>query len=319
MDGFLNLHKPAGLTSHDCVARVRRLLKMKRVGHGGTLDPAATGVLPIALGRATRLLQFLRQDKAYEAIARFGLTTTTDDLEGEVLTQTPAPHLTREQVEHWLPKFLGTIQQVPPAYSAIQVGGQRLYNLARAGAAVEVPVRTVEVYRLELLDWQPGDFPAAKLAIACGAGTYIRSIARDLGSLLDTGGTLANLIRTQSHGFDLADSLSLDDLAAQAEAGTFEPIPAAIALAHLPAITLTEPDATRWTQGQKIGLEARGEGSGVREAIALIAQNAPLRVCHADGRLLGIGKWVETQPDEESGASGGDRLVPWVVLSGQSG
>ncbi|WP_448599444.1 tRNA pseudouridine(55) synthase TruB [Thermoleptolyngbya sp.] len=297
MDGFLNLHKPAGMTSHDCVARVRRSLKMKRVGHGGTLDPAATGVLPIALGRATRLLQFLRQDKAYRAIARFGLTTTTDDLEGDILTQTPAAHLTRDQVEALLPKFLGTIQQVPPAYSAIQVGGQRLYDLARAGVAVEMPVRTVEVYSIELLDWRPGDFPEAELAIACGAGTYIRSIARDLGSLLGPGGTLAKLIRTQSHGFDLANSLTLEDLAAQVEAGTFEPIPAAIALAHLPALTLAQPDALRWGQGQPIATEP------------ITPLDAPLRVQDSGNQFLGIGKFRATQR--------GTCLVPWVVLAGQ--
>lgn len=297
MDGFLNLHKPAGMTSHDCVARVRRSLKMKRVGHGGTLDPAATGVLPIALGRATRLLQFLRQDKAYRAIARFGLTTITDDLEGDILTQTPAAHLTRDQVEALLPKFLGPIQQVPPAYSAIQVGGQRLYDLARAGIEVEVPVRTVEVYSIELLDWRPGNAPEAELAIACGAGTYIRSIARDLGSLLGPGGTLAKLIRTQSHGFDLANSLTLEDLEAQVEAGTFEPIPAAIALAHLPALTLAQPDALRWGQGQPIATEP------------ITPLDAPLRVQDSGNQFLGIGKFRATQ--------GGTCLVPWVVLAGQ--
>ncbi|WOB41858.1 tRNA pseudouridine(55) synthase TruB [Thermoleptolyngbya oregonensis NK1-22] len=297
MDGFLNLHKPAGLTSHDCVARVRRLLKMKRVGHGGTLDPAATGVLPIALGRATRLLQFLRQDKAYRAIARFGITTTTDDLEGDILTQTPAAHLTRDRVEALLPKFLGTIQQVPPAYSAIQVGGQRLYELARAGVSVDVPVRTVTVYQIELLDWRPGDCPEAELAIACGAGTYIRSIARDLGNLLGTGGTLASLIRTHSHGFDLATSLTLEDLAAQVEAGTFVPISAAIALAHLPAIPLPPPDALRWTQGQPI------------VANPVTDLDAPLRVQDDRDTVLGIGKFRATQQ--------GICLVPWVVLAGQ--
>jgi tRNA pseudouridine55 synthase len=298
MDGFVNLHKPAGLTSHDCVARVRRSLKMKRVGHGGTLDPAATGVLPIALGRATRLLQFLRQDKAYRAIARFGLTTATDDLEGEILTRSPAAYLTRDQVEALLPKFLGTIQQVPPAYSAIQIGGQRLYDLARAGVAVDVPVRTVEVYQIDLLDWRPGDYPEAELAIACGAGTYIRSIARDLGSLLGTSGTLASLVRTHSHGFDLADSLTLETLAEQAEAGVFEPIPAAIALAHLPVVTLADPETTRWTQGQLITTERTAE------------LDAPVRVHQADGSFLGIGKF-------RASAAEPDRLAPWVVLLAQ--
>lgn len=133
MNGFLNLNKPFGLTSHDCVARVRRLLHLKRVGHGGTLDPAAIGVLPIALGRATRLLQYLSHDKAYRATVRFGVRTATDDMAGEVLAADPCPQLTLPEVQKFLPQFLGKIQQIPPSYSAIQVGGKRLYELARAG------------------------------------------------------------------------------------------------------------------------------------------------------------------------------------------
>ncbi|MBD0336189.1 MAG: tRNA pseudouridine(55) synthase TruB, partial [Cyanobacteria bacterium Co-bin13] len=141
MQGFLNLNKPAGLTSHDCVARVRRLLQTKKVGHGGTLDPAAQGVLPIAVGRATRLLPYLASGKAYQAVIRFGLITATDDLEGDILHQQPAPDLSLAQIQAVLPQFLGQIEQVPPRYSAIQVDGQRLYDLARKGQAVEAPLR----------------------------------------------------------------------------------------------------------------------------------------------------------------------------------
>ncbi|MEO0491687.1 MAG: tRNA pseudouridine(55) synthase TruB, partial [Cyanobacteria bacterium J06659_2] len=129
--GFLNLNKPLGWTSHDCVARLRRLLNMKKIGHAGTLDPLATGVLPIAVGRATRLLQYLPKQKAYRATIRFGITTTTDDLEGDILTQQPATQLTRQQVEAVLGQFVGMIRQKPPMYSAIQVKGKRLYELAR--------------------------------------------------------------------------------------------------------------------------------------------------------------------------------------------
>ena len=215
IDGFLNLNKPAGMTSHDCVGRVRRLLKLKRVGHGGTLDPTVTGVLPIALGRATRLLQFLQHNKAYEGTIRFGLTTATDDLEGEILYSQPVPNLSSEKVQSALPKFIGKIEQFPPSFSAVQVGGKRLYELARKGEIVEVAARNIEVFRLEILDWRSGDFPELDLSIACGAGTYIRAIARDLGAMLNAGGTLAGLTRTESSGFSIDQSLSFEELELQ--------------------------------------------------------------------------------------------------------
>ncbi|HEY9640378.1 MAG TPA: tRNA pseudouridine(55) synthase TruB [Coleofasciculaceae cyanobacterium] len=291
MNGFLNLNKPAGLTSHDCVARVRRLLRMKRVGHGGTLDPMATGVLPIALGKATRLLQYLQHDKAYRGTVRFGVRTATDDLEGEVLTSTPVPSLTLAQVQPYLSKFQGQIQQIPPSYSAIQVGGRRLYDLARAGEAVEAPVRSVTVYRMEVLDWRSGDFPELDVAIACGAGTYIRSIARDLGDVVDTGGTLAALTRTFSNGFDLADSLTLEALEEQIQADQFVPVAPESALQHWPAIHLPAELAKRWGQGQKIAIEQIPAAS-LEQALA-----APgfYRIYHEDGRFLGIAEAIASQ------------------------
>lgn len=255
MQGFLNLNKPPDLTSHDCVARVRRLLRTKKVGHGGTLDPAATGVLPIAVGRATRLLSYLDTGKAYQAVIRFGVTTTTDDLEGEVVNQTPVPHLSQPQALAVLSQFLGQIQQVPPQYSAIQVNGRRLYDLARQGKTVEVPVRQVEVESITPLNWRPGDYPELTVAIACGPGTYIRAIARDWGQALGTGATLANLIRTHSSGFDLTDSLSLEAIAAAMETDNLRLIEPGLALQHLPAIVLPPALAKRWCQGQKIPLD----------------------------------------------------------------
>ncbi|PSB01790.1 tRNA pseudouridine(55) synthase TruB [Merismopedia glauca] len=252
MAGFLNLNKPFGFTSHDCVAKVRRLLRLKKIGHGGTLDPAAVGVLPIAIGKATRLLQYLPSDKAYQATIRFGVTTTTDDLQGEVITSQAVDSLSLESVKTVLQQFEGKISQIPPKYSAIQVKGQRLYDLARSGTEVEVPVREVEVYGIEVLDWRNGDFPEVDLAIACGSGTYIRAIARDLGTLLHTGGTLAALTRTQSCGFQLADSLTFEQLETQLSTGIFTPISPATALQHLQVITLPFPEAKRWCQGQKI-------------------------------------------------------------------
>jgi tRNA pseudouridine55 synthase len=280
VQGFLNLNKPAGLTSHDCVARVRRLLKLKRVGHGGTLDPAATGVLPIALGTATRLLQFLASDKAYRATIRFGMVTATDDLAGEVLHQVAVAGLDRTTVEFYLPRFLGSIQQVPPRYSAIQVQGKRLYDLARAGEMVEVPVRTVQIYSIEICDWRPGDFPELDVEIACGAGTYIRSIARDWGAALGTGGTLAALTRTRSSGFNLQDSVTLDELRDRIEQNAFAAIAPDLALRHLPAVTLPDETARRWCQGQKIiGTEAGGL----------------YRIQDATETLLGIAESIESE------------------------
>ncbi len=252
MDGFLNLHKPLGFTSHDCVAKLRRLLKTKKIGHAGTLDPMADGVLPVAIGRATRLLQFLPSSKAYQAIVRFGVTTATDDLEGEVLTQQACPEVTVVQAIEKLTKFVGTIDQIPPAFSAIQVDGKRLYELARAGQAVEVPMRTVEVFEIRVTGWRAGDFPEMDLYIRCGGGTYIRSIARDLGAALGTGATLAGLTRTHSSGFNLANSLTFEAIEAAVADQTLALTAVEQPLLHHPSVILNDEQTWRWCNGQKI-------------------------------------------------------------------
>ncbi|WP_445637848.1 tRNA pseudouridine(55) synthase TruB [Nostoc sp. DSM 114161] len=274
--GFLNLNKPFDWTSHDCVARVRKLLRLKRVGHAGTLDPAATGVLPIAFGKATRLLQYLPENKAYKATIRLGVRTTTDDLQGEIINSQACGELSFAQVKTALSKFQGKIEQIPPSYSAIQVDGKRLYDLARQGKTVEVPVRTVEIFQIEILDWRQGDFPELDVAIACGSGTYIRAIARDLGEILETGGTLAALIRTESSGFHLTDSLTLTDLETQLQAGTFQPISVDAPLQHLSSVTLPLTSAKKWCQGQRIALTV--DVSGI------------VRVYDEEIRFLGIGE-----------------------------
>ncbi|MCC5614367.1 tRNA pseudouridine(55) synthase TruB [Nostoc sp. CHAB 5836] len=276
MQGFLNLNKPFDWTSHDCVARVRKLLRLKRVGHAGTLDPAATGVLPIALGKATRLLQYLPENKAYKATIRLGVRTTTDDLEGEIINSQPCPGLSLAEVKTALAQFEGKIEQIPPSYSAIQVDGKRLYDLARKGEIVEVPVRTVEIFQIDILDWREGDFPELDVAIACGSGTYIRAIARDLGAILETGGTLAGLIRTQSSGFDLTDSLTLTDLETKLQGGTFQPLPPDTVLQHLLSVTLPATSAQKWCQGQRVSLNS--DVTGI------------VRVYEEETRFLGIGQ-----------------------------
>ena len=256
VDGFINLKKLPDWTSHDCVAKVRRILNLKKVGHGGTLDPAAVGVLPIAIGKATRLLQYLPEGKAYRAVIRLGIETTTDDLEGETIYSEPVPDLTIEQIQAAIPEFIGEIVQTPPMYSAIQVNGQRLYKLARAGEVIEVPTRQVTIDSIEILNWTPGDFPEVEVQIACGGGTYIRSIARDLGVKLGTRGVLAFLERNASCGFQLADSITLEELEQQQQAGIFTPISPDRGLTHLPTVTLTNAELVKfWGQGKRLPLE----------------------------------------------------------------
>ena len=255
MNGFINLQKLPDWTSHDCVAKVRRILNMKKVGHGGTLDPAAVGVLPIAIGKATRLLQYLPEGKAYRAIIRFGVQTTTDDLAGELVYSEPVPNLTIEQIRAVLPEFIGEVLQTPPMYSAIQVDGQRLYKLAREGKVVEVPTRTISIAGIEILNWTPGDFPELEVQIGCGGGTYIRSIAHDLGVRLGTQGVLAFLERTASCGFQLSESITLEVLAQQQQSGTFAPILADRGLVHLPTVTLGDAELIKfWGQGKRLPL-----------------------------------------------------------------
>jgi tRNA pseudouridine55 synthase len=259
VDGFINLQKLPDWTSHDCVAKVRRILNMKKVGHGGTLDPAAVGVLPIAIGKATRLLQYLPEVKGYRAIIRFGVQTTTDDLAGEIVYSEPVPNLKIDQIQTVIPEFIGEVLQTPPMYSAIQVNGQRLYKLAREGKVVEVPTRTVNISRIEILNWTPGDFPELEVQIDCGGGTYIRSIAHDLGVRLGTQGVLAFLERNASCGLQLSESITLEGLEQQQQAGIFEPILADRGLAHLPTVTLGDAELIKfWGQGKRLPLSQIG-------------------------------------------------------------
>ena len=295
MLGFLNLNKPKNWTSHDCVAKVRRLLKTRKVGHGGTLDPLATGVLPIAVGKATRLISYLPHRKAYQAKVRFGIQTATDDMEGEILKTCSASELTLDKITPYLPQFLGIIEQIPPQYSAIQRDGQRLYDLARQGKMVEVPSRRVEIFDIQVLGWQAGEFPELDLSIRCGEGTYIRAIARDLGELLGVGATLAGLIRTESGGMNLGNSITLEELADRLESQDFALISAQTVLTDLPKIILDAETAQRWCQGQKI-IVTEGENG----------LNQSLRVLKEDENLLGIGEIVEIETIQ--------RLIPKVVL-----
>lgn len=320
--GFINLYKPADWTSHDCVAKLRRLLNTKKIGHGGTLDPKATGVLPVAVGKATKLLQYLPADKAYRAVVRFGVTTATDDLEGEVTTQRSVAQLSQETVEAALPQFVGTIAQVPPMYSAIQVDGKRLYNLARQGKSIEVPTRQVMIHRIQSRHWQLGEqpelLPEITLDVSCGPGTYIRSLARDLGEAVGTGATLASLLRTRSSGFEVANSMTLEALEQSVQAGTFEPVTAAEAMRHLPKIGLPDDLARRWCLGQKLPIldRIRGEGLNAASAVAKDLPSAPLRIlAEPTQRFLGIGKIEMGRPTVADEGDRTDEAADIKILS----
>ena len=210
MNGVVVVDKPGGLTSFDVVARVRRALGERRVGHTGTLDPMATGVLPICVGEATKLVPFLVSgDKEYEAELLFGVTTDSLDATGTVTSETNAANVSRADVERALPGFVGTIEQRPPMHSAVRVAGQRLYKLAHQGLEVERAPRPVVVHAIELLAWEA---PRARLRVRCGKGTYIRSLADDIGAALGVGAHLTALRRTRVGPFDLAQAVPLEVL-----------------------------------------------------------------------------------------------------------
>lgn len=280
------------MTSHDCVSRTRRLLKMKKVGHGGTLDPAATGVLPIALGHGTRFLKYLPTDKAYRAIIRLGIVTSTDDLEGDLVHTKSAAHVALSNIKTLLPQFLGTIQQVPPQFSAIQIEGKRQYELARQGLATKIPARPVRIDAIEILDWrgEGTEHPELEVAIACGPGTYIRAIARDLGQKLGVGGTLAHLIRTASCGFQLSESLTFEDIEEQLKNQTFQAIDFAEALQQMESLTLDETYTKRWYFGQRLPIERQVKPE---QHTSPEAESIPLFIKTEDETPLGIGLWKE--------------------------
>ena len=211
MDGVLVVDKPAGPTSHDMVDRTRRAFGLRRVGHTGTLDPFATGVLPLCLGRATRLARFLGEgEKVYRATIRLGFATSTDDLTGIPLSDPREVCLDKEAVRQALGQLVGTLDQLPPAYSARRVEGRRLYELARRGEAVPRTARTVTVHGIELLE---AEEDRLEIEVRCSPGTYIRALARDLGETLGVGGHLTRLRRTRSGSFGLEDAVSGDEIA----------------------------------------------------------------------------------------------------------
>ncbi len=292
MNGVLSIDKPAGMTSHDVVARVRRLAHLKRVGHAGTLDPDATGVLLVCLGAATRIADYLAEEgKEYQATLALGATTTTEDASGEVLTRADASRLTEQDLREVLPRFVGDIAQTPPMVSAVHHAGRRLYELAREGITVERAARTIRIDGIELIDFRPGELALATLDVACGKGTYIRTLCADIGAALGVeghvGGHMAALRRTRVGAFTVESALPLAELTEE----------------NLPGLLVSASDALRRFPAHRVNDEA--ELDAVRHGRSLVSAISPanvVRIVSGENELLALGR------------ADGERLHPFKVF-----
>jgi len=273
--GFLNLLKPPGMTSHDVVQVVRRLLHTRAVGHTGTLDPAAAGVLVVAVGPATRLVEFVEAtDKAYRAEITLGVTTDTLDAEGQVTSRQSAAGVTEAALRDVLAGMTGAIEMRPPAHSAISVGGRRLYELARVGETVEAPLRQVTIHALRLVEFAPGETATALVDVVCSKGTYVRSLAAMVGQRLGCGACLTMLLRTRVGSHTLEQAVTFEELA---EDPTRHVIPMAEALPDMPRVDVDEATAQALRQGRT--MPVAGEPPAGR---ALVVDEAGEVVCVAE-------------------------------------
>ncbi len=258
IDGVLLLNKTAGMSSNHALQRAKRLFFAAKAGHTGSLDPLATGRLPLCFGEATKFSQFLLDaEKGYQSTFRLGVVTSTGDAEGEVLHEADASGVTREQVERALEQFVGDIEQVPPMFSALKLNGQPLYKLAREGKEVERKPRPVTIHRIDLLDFRPGPQAEIDVEVLCTKGTYIRTLAEDVGQALDCGARVERLHRTLSGPFDVANAVSLEALEAERGEGMAELLdhhllPADTPVAALPALVLPADSAYYFRQGNPV-------------------------------------------------------------------
>lgn len=246
MFGFLNVYKPKGMTSHDVVSFMRKITNIKQIGHTGTLDPFAEGVLPVCIGKATRLIEYLADDKEYLATVQFGRNTDTYDIEG-VVTETFDKKVSEEEVFIGLKNFEGEIEQLPPIYSAIKVNGKKLYEYARKGQNVEIQPRKVFIERIELKNFDEIN-QTAEILVKCSAGTYIRSIAYDLGKILGCGAHLIKLIRTKAGGFNIENSSSLEDLKTGVQSFLINPVDVLL----LDKVEISDSDFAKLRNGNPI-------------------------------------------------------------------
>ena len=280
MDGIFNVLKPPGMTSHDVIGFLRRALNTKKIGHGGTLDPDAAGVLPVFAGTATRLLSYAMEGrKQYIAEFTLGEQRDTGDDSGTLVKTMPVPELSEAKLKEVLQSFLGKQIQLPPMYSAVKINGQKLYQLARKGVEVERKARPIEIYKLELLDFSAGKFT---VAVECSKGTYIRVLGEDIATALGTCGTMSFLLRTQVGNYLLNEAHTLQEIAENPAGCCAEPI---TAVSHLPKLVLTANQAARITNGVKTTVNGTTDGQ-----YALLGP---------ENEFLGIGKCVESKVQAE--------------------
>lgn len=291
VNGVLLLDKSLGMSSNGALQRAKRLFGAAKAGHTGSLDPLASGVLPLCFGEATKFSQYLLDaDKRYQSTFRLGVKTTSGDADGDVLAEVDASHVTRADVELALRKFDGEIEQVPSMFSALKHEGQPLYKLARQGKTIEREARRITIYSIEVLDFRPGVVAELDVDVHCSKGTYIRSLAEDLGEVLGVGGMVQKLHRTQSGPFTVTDAVTLDELENRlAEAGTAESLddlllPMDAPVATFPLLTLPETTAFYFGRGQAVM-----DGQAYR----LGAEGDIVRVASETGEFLGLGELTD--------------------------
>ncbi|WP_379126622.1 tRNA pseudouridine(55) synthase TruB [Paenibacillus sp. sgz500958] len=288
-EGVLAVYKPAGFTSHDVVAKVRRILRMKRIGHTGTLDPQVTGVLPLCLGRATRMVEYIQElPKEYVATLRLGMSSDTEDLTGTITETVQEVHVTEEQVLDTLKSFTGVISQTPPMYSAVKVDGKRLYELAREGKTVERKSREVEIYEIEMLDFKwNGNYPDITFRALCSKGTYIRTLCVDIGRALGFPGVMVKLERTMSAGIRSDRCLTFEQIEQLVSEGNLEDhlIRTDEAIAHMPAHKVMDEKKKAAIQGQRLS---------TRHVAPEVKEQGHFRLYDLQGTFLGIYELEDT-------------------------
>jgi tRNA pseudouridine55 synthase len=285
-DGFLIINKDKGCTSHDCVKQIRKLLNTKKVGHTGTLDPEVVGTLPIAIGSATRFIQYLPQDKTYIGQIKLGIRTNTDDIHGEIINQKSWPKISDKKLDKFLNTFRGNIKQIPPKVSSVHVNGERAYKKSFKNENFELAPREVKIEELILMNWDKIK-GIIEIKIRCSAGTYIRSIARDLGKVLDSEGCLLQLKRISACGFDEKNSIKISDI--EKEKGSKKPInfiiPTISALNHISSFVITKEEQINfWQTGRAIKVDI----NFLKESKAFDYKK-PIKVIDNRKTLLGIG------------------------------
>lgn len=283
MNGFINLNKPKGFTSFDCVAKLRRILQMKKIGHAGTLDPDATGVLPIAVGQATRLLEYVTiATKSYRAGINFGVKTTTQDATGDVISTKKCPTLSKKDLLQILPLFTGEISQIPPMYSAIKIDGKRLYELARKNIEVHRDARRVVIHEINLVEFTEGEFPEAIIDVVCSKGTYIRTLIDDIGEKLSTHAHMAHLVRLAVGEFIIENALNFEEISSSVlEHNLSFLLPLDYQLGRLGRLTVDADKARMLQNGVPIRKEDFTTDVSTYENIYRIYHN---------GRLIAIGR-----------------------------